>query len=94
MSTHRDMKTKEQQQKKTATLTDVSERLREWDCLRRESAILRDELLEECCKLQRDPMSVDAGHLSLLAFRVRTVEQRREKLESMIAALQTSDPLD
>ena len=88
------MKTKEQRQQATASLIDTGQRIRELDSLRGESAALRDQLFEECCKLQRDPLSVEAGNLSLLAFRVRELEKRREKLESMIAALKASAPLE
>lgn len=82
------MKTKESQGETNSQIVDVGQRLNELRTVRAELASLRNELFLACCSFQHDPSSVDPTRLSVLAFHLRTLEERSSRLESMIATLQ------
>jgi hypothetical protein len=81
------MKSKESRLEMKAPVLDVSERLRELQAMRAEVAVLRDQLFQGCCRLQHDETSIDAAELGSLAFRLRTLEEQREDLETTLATL-------
>jgi hypothetical protein len=82
------MKTKESQGETNRQIIDVGHRLDELRKVRAELASLRNELFEACCSFQHDPTSVEPTRLSVLAYHLRTLEERGSTLESMIATLQ------
>lgn len=81
------MKSKESRQTANAPVIDSSERLRELQTVRAEVAVLREKLFQACCKLQHDDTSVDLTQLSVLVFRLRSVEEKREVLEKAVAGM-------
>lgn len=44
-------------------------------------------MFQACCKLQHDDACVDPMELSILAFRLRSVEEKREVIETAVARL-------
>lgn len=81
------MKSKESRQEVKAPVLNVSDRLRELQAMRAEVAVLREQLFQACCRLQHDDTSVDPAELALLAFKLRTLEEQRDGLETTIATL-------
>ena len=81
------MKSKESRQTSKAPVVDVSQRIRELRAIRAEIAVLREGLFHACCNLQHDADSVDLRNLSVLVFKLRTVEEKREALETALASL-------
>lgn len=81
------MKSKESRQTAKAPFIDVGERLRELKTIRGEVALLREKLFQACCALQHDDASVDLSELSILAFNLRTVEEKRASLEKVLAEM-------
>lgn len=81
------MKSKESRQITRAPVVEAGERLRELQVIRSEVALLREKLFQACCNFQRDDTSVDLTELNILAFKLRSVEEKREALEKTIAAM-------
>ena len=81
------MKSKESRQEIKAPVLDLSERLRELQAMRAQVAVLREQLFQDCCRLQHDDTSVDASELGFLALKLRTLEEKRSGLETTLATL-------
>ena len=81
------MKSKESRQEQKAPVLNVSDRLRELQAMRAEAGVLREQLFQACCRLQHDDTSVDPSELGLLAFKLRTLEEQRDDLETTIATV-------
>lgn len=81
------MKSKESRQMPKAPVIDTGERLRELKGIRSEVAVLREKLFQACLDLQHDDTAVDLVELNILAFKLRSVEEKREALEKAIAEM-------
>jgi hypothetical protein len=81
------MKSKESRQTAKAPGIDSGERLRELQTVRAEVAVLREKLFQACCKLAHDDTSIDLTELSVLVFKLRSIEEKREVLEKAAAGI-------